>query len=110
MAALALVAQQSGDASASYTFSNGSTGADTITNAQLVAGINQGRLANFLTASYLTQAALDLAWAAAGGIHSEQGAGVFRLITAAPGSPTITTTTTGATGTIRIALSYSASV
>lgn len=110
MATLALTLRDSGNNSASWTFSGGSSGADVIDNASLIAGLPSGsRIAEILTPSYATQAALDLALASAGLIQSANGGSLLRLVTAAPGVPTATITTAAATGSLRLALSYSAS-
>lgn len=110
MAALDLTVRDFGNNSVSYSFSGGSTGADTVSNAELITGLDaNSRIAALLTPSYATQAALDQAIAEAGVIQSANGGSLFRLITAAPGVPTATVTTAGATGALRIALSYSAS-
>lgn len=110
MAALTLTLRDSGHNSASWSFAGGSTGADTIANSELIAGLPAGsRILALLSPSYATQAALDQAVAEAGVIQSANGGSLFRLVTAGPGVPTATITTAGATGACRIALSYSAS-
>ena len=109
--ALTLTLRDSGHNSASWTYAGGAPGAgDTIDNANLVAGLPSGsRIADLLTPSYATQAALDLALASSGVLLSANGGSALRLITAAPGVPTATITTAAATGSLRIALNYSAS-
>jgi hypothetical protein len=104
-----------GTNSASYTFASGSVGADTIANAELLKGVydsatqiaSSPRLYEFLSASYVTQVALDAAIAALGIVQSSNGASLLRFVTAAPGVPTATITTQAATGSIRIALGAS---
>lgn len=110
MAALTLTLRDSGHNSASWSFSGGSSGADTISNAALIAGLPAGsRILALLSPSYATQAALDQALAEAGVLQSANGGTAFTLVTAAPGVPTATITTAGGTGAVRVALSYSAS-
>lgn len=110
MAALTLTSADAGNNSGSWTFAGGSTGADTIANAELLKGLDAAsRIYAVLSPSYATQAALDAALAAAGLLQSANGASLLRLVTAAPGVPTATITTAAATGSLRIALNYSAS-
>jgi hypothetical protein len=91
--------------SAAYTFSGGTPGADTITNAELLKGVqNPSRLREFLAKNYATQAALDSDMAALGIITNCNGGSALRFITAAPGVPTATVTTAVATGSLRISL------
>lgn len=94
---------------AAWTYSNGAPGAgDTIANAELIKGVAVGsRLRAFLDTSFATQADLDAAWAALGGIASVNGGSALRLITAAPGVPTATVTTAAATGSLRLAIAQS---
>lgn len=110
MAALTLTAGDAGNNSGSWTFAGGSTGADTIANAELLKGLDTAsRIYGILSVSYATQVALDTALAANGVILSCNGGSPLRLVTAAPGVPTATVTTLAATGSLRIAASYSAS-
>ena len=104
-------ANSNGDNSAGYTFANGAPGAaDTIANAELLKGVaTTSRLYSFLSQSYLTQAALDATVAAVGLVVSTSSGSLFRLITAAPGVPTATITTSAATGALRIEIGQSIS-
>ena len=108
---IAASGNSNGDSSAGYVFSNGAPGAaDTIANAQLLVGVNAGgRLYNFLSQSYATQADLDNAIAAVGLVVNLNSATTFRLITAAPGAPTATVTTVAATGALRLEIGQSVS-
>lgn len=110
MAALTLTSADAGNNSGSWTFAGGSVGADTIANAELLKGLaTDSRIYAILSASYTTQAALDSALAASGLLLSANGGSLLRLVTAGPGVPTATVTTAAATGSMRIALNYSAS-
>lgn len=101
-------ANSNGDNSAAWTFAGGSTGADTIANAELLKGVaTNSRLYAFLSKSFATQADLDGAVASLGIIASANGGSLFRFITAAPGVPTATVTTAGASGAIRVAMAHS---
>ena len=108
---IAASGNSNGDSSAGYVFSGGASGAgDTIDNANLLVGVNAGgRLYNFLSQSYATQAALDNAIAAVGLTVSVNSGSSFRLITAAPGVPTATVTTAAATGALRLEIGQSVS-
>lgn len=109
LAGVASGANSNGTNGAAYTYAGGAPGAgDTIANAELIKGVAAGsRLRAFLDTSFATQAALDAAWAALGGIVSVNGGSAFRLITAAPGVPTATVTTAAADGSLRLAVAQS---
>lgn len=109
VAGIASAANSNGDNSAGYTFAGGSTGADTIANAQLIKGVpTTSRLYAFLTASYADQAAVRAAAAAAGFSVMVLGGNTFEL-TATAAAPTATVTTTGATGVITLRIGQSVS-
>lgn len=99
-----------GQNSQTLLFSAGSGGADTITSATFLAAIPvSSRLYALFNTTFATQADLDNSLAALGFMHVAYGASAFALVTAAPGKPTATITTTGATGRIRLSLSASVS-
>lgn len=99
-----------GQNSVTLVFSTGSGGADTISNAVAIAAIPvASRLYTLFNTTFATQADLDASLAALGFQHYLAGASAFALVTAAPGKPSITVTTTGANGRIKMSLSASVS-
>ena len=107
-------ANVNGQNSASLNFANGAPGlADTIANAQFLAALPvDSRLYEVFNTSFASQANLDDALAALGfqcEIIKGATAGTLAILTAAPGKPTATLTTTAATGTIRMSIAASVS-
>ena len=104
-------ANSNGVSSAAWSFTGGSGGADTASNAELLKGVAVGsRLYAFLSKSYLTQVELDEAAAALGIIASGSNVAGVRFVTAAPGVPTATVATISvAGGAMRVALAASIS-
>lgn len=98
-----------GQNSASLVFGNGSTGADTIANAAFLGALPaSSRLYEVFNTSFASQADLDAALAALGfQAIIVKGASALAFVTAAPGKPTATCTTTGAAGIIRMSIAAS---
>lgn len=97
--------------SASLEFAGGSTGADTIANADILAALPTGsRIREVFNTTFASQADLDKTLCALGfqGV-TLKGGGALAFVTAAPGKPTATITTTAATGYFRMALAASVS-
>lgn len=112
MAAIAtLTVQRDAHNSVSYTTTAGSGGADTISNAQLnAAALNAGsRIKEFLSATYDNEAAVNDAWAEAGGDWSGTNISNLRWV-AATSTPSLSVTTVAAAVcSLRLSLAYSAS-
>ena len=106
-------ANSNGANSAAYTYANGAPGAaDTIDNANLLAGVTAARsprLHAFLTATFANAAAANAAWAALGGSVAFTGAHSLAWVAAAS-TVSATCTTTATTGTLRLSVGYSPSL
>lgn len=104
-------ANTNGGNSAAYSFTGGSGGVDTVTNADLKLGVDvNSRLYAFLDKNYATQVELDQTVAALGVIGSGSNVAGVRFVTAAPGKPTGSVATISiAGGALRIALAASIS-
>ena len=111
LAGVASGANSNGVNGAAYSFTGGSGGADTASNAELLKGVStSSRLYSFLSTSFATQADLDQAAAALGIVASGSNVAGIRFVTAAPGVPTATVATISvAGGAVRISISQSIS-
>lgn len=112
MAAIAtLTVRRDGNNSVSYTTTAGSGGADTISNAELAAAaLNAGsRIKAFLTATYVDEAAVNLAWTQQGGNWSGTNISSFRWVASNSTPSLAVVTVAAAVCSLRLALAYSAS-
>ena len=109
MAVLTLTLGKSGVNSAAYRTSAASAGADTIANAQLVAGLAAGQLKTFLSATYADAAAANLAWVNIGGNASCSNVSQWVWVATASTPSLAVTSVAAATCALRLSTSYSAS-
>jgi hypothetical protein len=111
MAALTATTSASGDASATYKTSNGSAGADSVANAELIESLSTtSRLYSFLnTATYGSAAAVADAFAALNGFVSAQNASSVAWNVSA-GRPVLDVVSVAASPVyVHVQLGYSAS-